>query len=160
MAYGSMADVDAKLVGNQAWDVADAQSKEAALDVASMYLDHVPNWKGCVCSPGQENAWPREGVVDDKGREVPVDEIPERVIKAFRALVVEEINGSSVTAAMADPERFTTSESVSAGPISSSESFGAFKHSRPWFASITPFQAVNLMISPYVERASGRLLRS
>lgn len=53
----------------------DAQ-KEAALIIATQYVDLNNNWKGSIVSETQPRDWPRVDVYDDEGRGIRSDEIP------------------------------------------------------------------------------------
>jgi hypothetical protein len=63
------------------WDGADDERKSAALIQAARWMDTL-QWLGRKATREQALAWPREGVTDTDGYEVPKDEVPQRVREA------------------------------------------------------------------------------
>ena len=58
------------------------EQHEAAIVLATQYVDGVNNWKGFGADPDQFLDWPRVGMVNKKGRVIPSDEIPRELKSA------------------------------------------------------------------------------
>ena len=92
-ALASLAYVDGYHVafGNSGWS-GDDSAKEAAIRRASAYLSHSFRWKGYrLNGRTQALAWPRTGVVDADGYDVPSDEVPDEVQQATAEVALREL---------------------------------------------------------------------
>jgi hypothetical protein len=61
------------------WDALGDPDRERLLVAASSQLDALINWRGSIRYSNQALGWPRVGVVDDEGRVIPTDIVPQRV---------------------------------------------------------------------------------
>lgn len=105
-------------------------SLEPALMRATRYLDlkYAQRWYGDRANEEQALAWPREGVVDRDGFELPDDAVPVKLKYAVAEAALAILLGADPIADVAvDASTGTTSESISVGPISISESYGGSK---------------------------------
>lgn len=68
-------------VGADAWTAATSGQKDAALVSATRALDKM-SWQGEKTDPAQALAFPRTGIVDREGNELPDDEIPPDITAA------------------------------------------------------------------------------
>jgi len=60
------------------WTTATDERKTAAIIQAARWLNTL-TWKGTKSDPEQSLSWPRRGVVDDEGFEIPSTSIPRQV---------------------------------------------------------------------------------
>lgn len=108
--YATLAEADAygAARGWTDWAALTDAAKELRLTDAAVYLDTSYTWKGIVASTAQPMAWPRGGVIDNEGREIPSNVYPTRLKHAqielarlaSEALVATDTQGevSSLTA--------------------------------------------------------------
>lgn len=66
--------------------------KEAAIIVATQYVDGSFRWKGAIVFADQSLDWPRVGVVDDEGRAVDSMSIPDRLKFAVAEYAQRQLN--------------------------------------------------------------------
>ncbi|MFK0369686.1 DnaT-like ssDNA-binding protein [Enterobacter sichuanensis] len=106
-------------------DVRDIELPEKIGSLLIKAMDYLEglDWVGQKADPRQPLAWPRVNVVMD-GYDLPVDEVPRRVITAQCMLAVEAIDGdllSSVREAAVKTERvegaFTMTYAVTEGEV-------------------------------------------
>lgn len=64
------------------WEDMTEDQKKISMFKAKRYFDFLP-WKGTKVKRDQHSAFPREGLVDGDGFELPNDEIPHQLIYAF-----------------------------------------------------------------------------
>lgn len=125
MTYVTVSDVDqfADVFGDT-WQ-GTQQEKEQALARAQAYLDNL-RWLGRKTGGrDQEEAWPREGVVDADGFEVPDDEIPHEIKYALSVLAVVELASAGLLSPNITLNRITTSEKVGEIAVSYAKTAGA-----------------------------------
>jgi hypothetical protein len=94
-AYISEADADTYHTAHTAstsWSGADSADKEAALRMATQYLDAVyyPRWQGYKANETQRLAWPRANVIVDAYALEP-DEMPRELTEACAELALRHI---------------------------------------------------------------------
>lgn len=77
-AYLSVADFDAYWLDRNITLSQTQAEKEAAIIIATQYLDQ-NKWKGAIVSDAQPLDFPRGGVYDQEGREIPNNIIPQQV---------------------------------------------------------------------------------
>jgi hypothetical protein len=96
-SYVSVAEADAYFLNHpyysDNWDAISPKAKENFLSFASTQLDSLINWRGVIMYPTQSLAWPRFGVVDDEGRLIPADSVPQRVKNAVFELALQMSRG-------------------------------------------------------------------
>lgn len=61
------------------WSDLGIPDRERLLMSATFQLDVFITWAGCVVNPAQALGWPRTGVVDPEGRQIPSDVVPNQV---------------------------------------------------------------------------------
>lgn len=121
-AYISVADADAYHTAHgdpAAWSGAATADKEAAIRLATQYLDlvHGRRWRGRRTNEGQALDWPRSGVRDRDGFAIESNEIPARLEDACAELALRQINGDTLIPDIAADSVGIRSESVGAGPV-------------------------------------------
>lgn len=82
--YGSLGDANRYHAANlaaSAWFAATGNQREQALVSAARWLDR-QTWQGSPTTPGQCLAWPRTGVIDCDGQDVPDDVVPQEIVTA------------------------------------------------------------------------------
>lgn len=124
MTYVSVSDVDqfADVFGDT-W-VGSQQAKEQALARAQAYLDNL-KWNGQKTGGReQEEAWPRKGVTDADGFEVPDDEIPHEIKYALSVLAVVELASAGLLTPNITLNRITISEKVGEIAVAYSKTAG------------------------------------
>lgn len=87
-AFASVAAVDDVLAASPftaAWLDDDASDKELRICEASRWLSDL-SWVGVPRVSGQALAWPRVGVLDERGFPLPVDAVPAFVVQATARL--------------------------------------------------------------------------
>lgn len=117
-SYLSEADADAYHLdrGNEAWTDADSGDREAALVLATDYLDTEFRFLGLILTDDQALAWPRSGVADQEGRDVPDDAVPVQIERATAELALASLQTSLQPNSSGRSE--TTAQSKSAGGLS------------------------------------------
>lgn len=90
--YADIATLDAYHLarGNTAWENAEAEAKEAAILRGMDYVESLP-WKGQKSAYANPLQWPRIGVVDRSGYDVPANTVPQGVILALCAAALVEL---------------------------------------------------------------------
>lgn len=68
--------------------------KEAAIVIATQYVDQVNRWKGAIVIDDQPLDWPRVAVRDDEGRTVPSLTIPSQLKSAIAEYSQRQMLGS------------------------------------------------------------------
>jgi hypothetical protein len=136
-SYVSVADADAYHVahtGSTTWAAASNTAKEIALRRATSYVDEkwADQWKGSRMAFSQALRWPRVGALDLDGLLIPTAPIPVRLRNAVAEIAAEIIDGTDPDPTETN-EGATTSESISVGPISISESFSGSSSQQPKF---------------------------
>lgn len=94
-----------------AWTGSTDSQLEAALLYATRWLDESWSWKGGIVDATQALDWPRDGVIDDEGRDVPRDSIPVAIQQAEVEMAHAHRIGSLAAI------RTTGIDSVKAGPV-------------------------------------------
>jgi len=61
------------------WTGATDANKDSALRYATVFLDSMYTWRGTIADESQVLRWPRAGVVDDEGRDIDDDTIPQKI---------------------------------------------------------------------------------
>lgn len=126
--------------GNAAWSGTDA-AKEAALRRATRYLDgfYRARWKGFKRLRTQSLEWPRYDVYDLSGYYVATDSVPTGVKQALAEAALREL--VEPNSLQPDLERggAVQSESVQAGPVSTSKTYSADATARKAFAVLDEF---------------------
>jgi len=120
--YISQAEADSyhASMGNTGWPSTSTAEvialKEAALRKATAFLDSIARgkWKGVKATAEQALAWPRTGVIDEEGYEVPESDIPTAVAVAACEAALRYYIGDDL---MPDSVNNVASESV-AGAVS------------------------------------------
>lgn len=69
-------------LGNDAWANADEATKEPAILRAMAWFETL-DWKGKKAAYGNPLAWPRKGVTDKDGYNIPATSVPAGVIRAL-----------------------------------------------------------------------------
>ena len=120
-SYLSVADADSYIAdhGDSAtWTAASDASKEAALRLATQYLDirFGGKWLGVRSDSDQSLAWPRNGVDDYDGYVVDWDAVPAAIEDATAELALRVIDGDTLLDDIDEPGTIK-SESVTTGPI-------------------------------------------
>jgi hypothetical protein len=126
--------------GNAAWSGTEA-AKEAALRRATRYIDgfYRARWKGFKRLYNQALEWPRYDVYDLSGYFVATDSVPTGVKQALAEAALREL--AEPGSLQPDLERggAIQSESVQAGPVSTSKTYSAGATSRSVFAVLDEF---------------------
>lgn len=131
-SYVTLAEFDAYAV-LLGWTVTATDAvKEAALRRGRVYLDSRYNWKGARATGDQALQWPRSGVYDMDGYHVDEDAIPQPIKDAQCELAYQEVSGTEVLPQKAGA---ILSETVKAGPISTTTNYGAAP-SQPKFGTV------------------------
>ena len=81
-AYMTVAELDAYWAGRNVTLSQTDPEKEAAIVIATQYVDLNKSWKGSICVSDQSLDWPRTGVMDDEGRVIPSFTIPDQLKNA------------------------------------------------------------------------------
>jgi len=110
------------------WAAATADQREAALRVATRYLDlhYAGRWRGTRTNEDQALAWPRSGVYDDDSIEVDDDVIPANLERACAEVALRVLTGDDLLGVITETGD-VTSESVTVGPISESKTYAGTK---------------------------------
>ena len=69
-------------------------AKQAAIIIATQYVDLNFIWKGSIVSDSQTLAWPRSGVYDDQGRAIANDTIPVKLKNAICEYAKRQLSSS------------------------------------------------------------------
>tara|TARA_R110002096_G_scaffold104099_1_gene229112 strand:- start:1546 stop:2067 length:522 start_codon:yes stop_codon:yes gene_type:complete len=80
--YISVAELDAYWLCRNVTLTQTDPEKEAAIIIATQYVDLNNKWKGSICMSDQSLDWPRTGVMDDEGRIIPSFTIPDQLKNA------------------------------------------------------------------------------
>jgi hypothetical protein len=99
-SYSDVAEADAYFadrLDSSKWLEANNSTKEKALVTATMLLDNL-SWVGIAVSESQTLAFPRQGAYYDPklGREVTLEGIPQRVLRATHELALHLLNNPSI----------------------------------------------------------------
>lgn len=81
-AYITVAELDAYWASRNVTLSQTDPEKEAAIVIATQYVDLNNTWKGSITMSDQSLDWPRTGVMDDEGRTVPSFTIPDQLKNA------------------------------------------------------------------------------
>jgi len=100
-SYLSITDADAYHLdhsGSTDWSGADNADKEAALRLATQYLDakHAGKWKGTKYTTTQALAWPRTGAYDGENCLIEYNVIPQALKDACAELALKVIGGDTL----------------------------------------------------------------
>jgi hypothetical protein len=120
-SYLSVADADTYFTnrgGNATWTAASTANKEAALRIATQYLDaaYSGRWRGIHKLGTQRLAWPRAYVEDDDGYAIDSDDLPRNLEEATAEAALRhmtEDDGLMPDLDQADVKRYA----VKVGPI-------------------------------------------
>lgn len=94
----------------------DPQDQEPALRRASLWLSTYYRWRGSALNGRSQGlAWPRSGVVDQSGAEVPSDEVPKEVQRATVFAAISEAADPGVLTPTITPNQMAVMEKV--GPL-------------------------------------------
>lgn len=155
-AYASVAEANAYWADRNspaAWTASTDAQKEAALRMASAYLDlrNSGLWRGSRYSAPQRLAWPRSGVVVD-GVTFDVTPLP-RLLK--EACIEAALKQRTETAGLLpdDATPNVTSESVSVGSLSKSATYAGGKSAVKRFTVVENLVAPLISFSSQLERA-------
>lgn len=66
--------------------------KEAAIIIATQYVDLNNKWEGSITMSDQSLDWPRTGVMDDEGRIIPSFTIPDQLKNAVAEYTKRQLN--------------------------------------------------------------------
>lgn len=91
-SYISVADADTYhggLATSDEWTALTVLQKEAALRLATSYMDGAYRWKGSIVRATQALDWPRQDVVDDEGRQIAENAVPIAVREACAELALQ-----------------------------------------------------------------------
>jgi len=126
-SYLSVAQADAyhaQYGSSAAWAGASWSQKEAALVLATQYLDitYEGRWRGRKASATQALAWPRFGGLDNDAYTIAGDGVPENLKRATAELALRVVLGDELLGVIAQPGE-VASESKSIGPISTSVTY-------------------------------------
>lgn len=81
-AYITVAELDAYWSARNVTLSQTNAEKEAAIIIATQYVDINFSWRGTIVIDEQWLDWPRAGVYDDEGRDIEYTEIPRRLKNA------------------------------------------------------------------------------
>lgn len=142
---------------NATWAAATQPEKEAAIRVATQYIDgaYYARWKGSIINVLQARQWPRWGVQLEHTRSVssaqydggflpglfPSNIIPEQLKQAVCELALRALSGPLA----ADLKRGGRVASVKVGPIETSYEAGA--------PAATVYQTVDQLLAPFIASA-------
>jgi len=149
----SLLEANEYLSANQSWVEATATARTRALVVATAYLNGQYEWVGEVVSTSQENSWPRTGT-DKWGNDIG-DTTPQVIKDACCELALVEIGDASILPERdgSQSQRITTGESLTVGPISTSEQYAVDRESvRPGHYKS---ELVDAMLTRYIKRRAG-----
>ena len=153
-SYVSLEDSDAYHLahGGEAWlaPSVDDERKEAALRSATRYLDSTyrGRWKGIRAAAAQALAWPRREVIDEDGYDLADDAIPKAIVDATCEAALLIVQGVQLMPQLARGG-MVKSESVTAGPVSTTTTFMDSAPGRDRFL------AIEGALSGLIERALG-----
>lgn len=155
-SYLSVAEADAYHTnhGNSTWSGA-AAVKEAALRRATRYLDghYRARWKGFKRLRTQALEWPRYEVYDLSGYDIDSDSVPQAVKNALAEAALRELTDAN--SLQPDLSRVVQSETVQAGPVSSSKTYSSEAVAR------TTYPVVDELLSALVRsKMTAKLVRS
>lgn len=161
-SYASVAEADAyhDAHGTPAsWTAASTTTKEQALRKATDYLDehYALDWKGARANTGQRLRWPRVGVFDSDGYNVPAsgaESIPRRLKDATAILAVKSIDDGALLADVSSDGQIT-SETKTVGPISLSYDYAAGKGQHKVYAMADALLADYLGSSSMITERAG-----
>lgn len=127
-AYISVAGADAYHAAQgspAAWTAATTSDKEDAIRQATTYLDgkYARAWRGMRAHRTQALRWPRIGAIDIDGYELPSTAVPVRLGYAAAELALKVIEGTALTADVANSGASTLLDRVKVGPIEVEERF-------------------------------------
>lgn len=111
-----------------AWSAATQANKEAALRLATQYLDAVyhDRWQGQRVNATMALDWPRYQVTDADGFWVPSNAVPAQVQDATCYLALRQIGGDTLLPDDASGTNIAA-ESVTVGPITTSTTYSGSK---------------------------------
>jgi hypothetical protein len=93
-SYITLAFFDAYWLDRGVAPAHDDLSKEAAIIVATQYVDSVNRFKGEIVSETQSLAWPRQGAHDSEGRAIPSDAIPAKLKQAVAEYAKRQLDSA------------------------------------------------------------------
>lgn len=88
-SYISVVDADAYFASRlyaDAWNAADADTKEKALKTATFWLDVKVRWRGDKADEASALQWPRKNVCNNFGGKLPDEEMPKFLLAATAEL--------------------------------------------------------------------------
>lgn len=111
-----------------AWSGASQAQQEAALRMATQYIDATFGalWDGQRINETMALDWPRYGATDNDGFWVASNSVPQQVEDACAYLALKYLEGDTLLPDDAS-ETNVISESVTVGPISTSTTYGGSK---------------------------------
>ncbi len=110
----------------ETWDSAGEEDQGKALQMATRLLDTWFEWYGFVSSTDQALLWPRSGVIDRNGYEVPTDEVPQGIVDATSELARQLLAGDRTADSDIEANKL---KSLKAGPVELT--FGGGVSSKP-----------------------------
>lgn len=135
-------------------------SKEAALRMAAVQLSSMYVWAGTITDLAQIMPWPRTDVVDDEGREIDVDTIPEKIKYAqielaYQWLIADQLTPNPTLYTAADVGRQLKREKL--GPLEK-EYFqeNSFLYDLSEGRMKTKvYPLIDMYVKPYIVRRTG-----
>jgi hypothetical protein len=123
------------------WD-ANLLELDVALIDARIRLDSMFDWRGQIKTFEQALAWPRTGVVDDDGRQIPDDAVPTAIAEAQAQLAYRLLSSRS-----------TAATGGAAGPeVASSERLGDWAITYRAEVAVADWSEISGMVSGLAER--------
>jgi len=139
-SYASVADADAYWAARNepaAWTAAETAEKEAALRIATEYLDarFGSRWRGVKADSDNALDWPRAGVHDENGYLLASDELPTALVRATIEAAGRQA-ASDLDGDVDADSRDIVEESLQAGKVKETIRFAGTKAADPYYTRI------------------------
>jgi len=156
-AYISEADADAYFAIRAipaAWTAASSAEKEAALRMATEFMDSTwgVRWKGSASSFEQALDWPRSYVYDANNFLLASDELPTNLTRACAELAARQLVEELALDVDAGKDQITM-ESVAAGPVKQTLQFAGTKSTAKSFPKVNKLLIDLIHSMGQIERA-------
>lgn len=140
--------------GLTVWDVPAQAAKEAALRLATQYLDirFHGKWKGTKAVSTQALAWPRINVYDDDGNYLLSTEIPQVIEDACAELALKIIEGDTLLDDISAPG-VIQSETKIIGPLEKSVTYMGGK------SQVKKYQLIDALVKQLLDNSETQMSR-
>lgn len=153
--FGSIAEADAYLSASTQWAELSDPEKTRHLVSATRFINSL-TWKGNITDVNQLDSWPRVGVIDQEGRKVSSETVPQAILDAVFELADDLAAGLDIYPSY--EEQGVKSERVKAGPVETHTIWNSA--SKPRIVSPTVEALVSGLLESSSTGSTGEICRA